>query len=601
MKYILLIFLIIKTLVLPAQDWDNINIAKEYVENKEYNKAKDTYDKFLKKDFNIKDIYSDYKKLLVLTKQYNEAEKLITKAIKLYPQNVIYKVDYYLLLKIIPRSEKQISKERILLYKFLEKNISQINISAAYLNKETQYEEALKIYKFGRDIQSNQFLYVEEIVDIYKSLQQHEMYINEILTQIEKAPQQTDKFLKILQSYLESEIEFQYFEKTLYQYIQKYPNQIAYNEMLYWMYVQNKKFSLALIQAKAIDKQNQSDGLLLLELGKLAFDNKYYEDAIKIYQTAYQDTKGNQNKYFAKQQIIISKEELIKSKYPVNKIDILSLCKEYENISIEQKNTSLSEIYRKWAILKGFYLNDTDSSIILLNKAIVQSYNDFYQRDKCKLDLADMYLLKDEPWEAILLYYQVEKSQKEQKLGYEAKLKNAKASYYKGEFGLATEHLDVLKLATTREIANDAMYLSLLIRDNLQEDTLGIALKSFSMVGLLEFRQQYQQAIDTLQLMIKKYNNHTITDDLYYALGKIQYKIRSFQEAINQLEVFVSKYPEEILADDAIYLMAKIYEEELKNTEKAMEHYQIIVSKYGFSIYADESKLKYRKLRGDKI
>ena len=47
-----------------------------------------------------------------------------------------------------------------------------------------------------------------------------------------------------------------------------------------------------------------------------------------------------------------------------------------------------------------------------------------------------------------------EKIQKENPVGYEAKLKNAKLSYYKGNFSLAQSHLDILKEATTRERGN---------------------------------------------------------------------------------------------------------------------------------------------------
>ena len=49
--------------------------------------------------------------------------------------------------------------------------------------------------------------------------------------------------------------------------------------------------------------------------------------------------------------------------------------------------------------------------------------------------------LKNEPWEATLLYSQVEKSQKEDQLGQEAKLKNAKLHYYNGDFDLAKDSL----------------------------------------------------------------------------------------------------------------------------------------------------------------
>ena len=51
---------------------------------------------------------------------------------------------------------------------------------------------------------------------------------------------------------------------------------------------------------------------------------------------------------------------------------------------------------------------------------------------QAKLNLGDIYVITEQPWESVLLYYQVEKSHKNDDLGETAKLKNAKLSFYKG-------------------------------------------------------------------------------------------------------------------------------------------------------------------------
>ena len=81
---------------------------------------------------------------------------------------------------------------------------------------------------------------------------------------------------------------------------------------------------------------------------------------------------------------------------------------------------------------------------------------------------ADIRIASGDPWEAILLYSQVEKALKEEPLGHEAKYRNALVSYYLGEFGWAETKLDVLKASTEKLIANDAMKLSMFIKDRHQ-------------------------------------------------------------------------------------------------------------------------------------
>ena len=100
---------------------------------------------------------------------------------------------------------------------------------------------------------------------------------------------------------------------------------------------------------------------------------------------------------------------------------------------------------RNMALLQAFYLHDYSAAISTLETAIrsVNNYPAF--RDQCKLDMGDIYILKDEPWESTLLYMQVEKSQKEDNLAEIARLKNAKLQYYTGQFALSKDILDILK------------------------------------------------------------------------------------------------------------------------------------------------------------
>jgi TolA-binding protein len=215
--------------------------------------------------------------------------------------------------------------------------------------------------------------------------------------------------------------------------------------------------------------------------------------------------------------------------------------------------------------------------------------------------LGDIYLLKSEPWEATLLYSQVEKTHKEMQLGHEAKLRNAKLSYYKGDFELAQEHLDILKLATSREIANDAMDLSLLITDNTGLDSSTTALAEYAASELLIFQNKLDQAQGKLDQMLRKYQGHSLTDEIYFLKANIYMKVGNFQQAITNLGQIVANPQYDILSDDALFLMAKIYEENLNDKEKAKELYNSLLVKYPGSIFTVDARKRFRKLRGDVV
>ena len=281
-------------------------------------------------------------------------------------------------------------------------------------------------------------------------------------------------------------------------------------------------------------------------------------------------------------------------------------------------------------MLYANYLDEKDKAVELLNNLIENPRASLQIKSKTKLDLGDIYLLKGETWESSLLYSQVEKALKESPLGYEAKLKNAKLFYYRGNFRLAQEHLDILKEATTREIANDAMELSMRIKENIAFDSVGSALKAFASIELLLYQNKTADALKEISYLkegrIKvstkgmskeeafllnisltpgsdsawvSFSNHTILDDVYWLEANIRMKQGEFETSLGLLQKILTDYPEDILADDAFFLQGEIYERQLANKDKAMEIYREFLNKFPGSVYTAEARKRFRVLRGD--
>ena len=222
--------------------------------------------------------------------------------------------------------------------------------------------------------------------------------------------------------------------------------------------------------------------------------------------------------------------------------------------------------HRSEALLFANYLDQKDSAIQIINKLLTNPRTSLHLKSKAKLDLGDIYLLKGEPWESTLLYSQVEKVQKENPIGYEAKLKNAKLSYYKGDFRLAQEHLDILKQATTREIANDALDLSMRIKENIAFDSVGEALKQYASIELLLYQNKNEQALKQIQMLkegrvknasndsLTSISNQTILDDVYWLEANIRMRQGEFEKSIDLLQKIIQDFGDDILADDAYFL-----------------------------------------------
>lgn len=337
-----------------------------------------------------------------------------------------------------------------------------------------------------------------------------------------------------------------------------------------------------------------------MEIGMMSIQNGDYKSAEQIFEYLTKEYTKSPNYPMMRRYLIEAKEEIVKNTYPVDKQNIRTLIGEYQKMFDELgKNFKTLEGLRNMALLYAFYLNEKDTAIAILEQALSIAPNERNFVDRCKLDLGDIYLLKNEPWESALLYAQVEKAEKEQPIGYEAKLKNAKLSYFKGDFALAQEHLDVLKLATSREIANDAMDLSLLIQDNTGLDSTETAMKAYASIELLVFQNQIEEAMNRLNQLQIKYKDHSLADEILWLQANLYLKQNENQKAVDNLEKIVKDYKYDILSDDAHFLMAKILEEKLNQKEKAMELYQEHLKLYPGSIYTAEARKRFRFLRKD--
>jgi tetratricopeptide (TPR) repeat protein len=332
--------------------------------------------------------------------------------------------------------------------------------------------------------------------------------------------------------------------------------------------------------------------------------NKIFDVAIKLYETLIKDYPKTTTSSYSKGKLITAKEQKVKSKFPVDKAELQNLVSDYKQMITESANSSSTNAYRyeaDMAMLYGFYLDKLDSAIIIMNKALKKSQFDKKFQAQSRLYLGDLYLLDNQAWESTLLFSQVESLERDQPLGHEAKLRNAKLYYYGGDFVFAQEQLDVLKLATSREISNDAIQLSVLIQDNLSEDTTGYALKRYANVELLIFQNKWDEAQKELQDLYQEYRAKSLKDDILFLEARIDRQFGNYVLAVEKLTQLIQNHSDDILADDATYQVAQLYDYYLNDRDKAMEYYNKVITNFPASIFAVESRKKYREMRGEKV
>ncbi|MEP5364074.1 MAG: tetratricopeptide repeat protein [Reichenbachiella sp.] len=599
-RFFYLILIIIPTLG-AAQNSNQVQLANEYYMNGELDKALDIYEKLAGNPQYIQQIHNNYLNILITKGEYKQAEKHLKKATRYYPSNVFYQIDLGLLYQEMGQIEKanetfnqtiENSKEN----KYL------IGTAAQYFISKQLTPYALQAYQQARKSNKDKTSYALELANTYRLLDQQSEMIEEYLVFASIRPNNLRYVKNILQNILQKEEAIQNFQEILIDKVQKNPNEKIYPELLIWVNLQQNNFYGAYIQARAVDKKFKTHGNRVMNIGHIALDNKAYDDAIQIYTYVTKTYPNTGNYITARRQIIKAREEKVKNDFPVEKTAIRELTYEYKQLILDiGVNAQTIEAFRSKALLHAFYLDELDSAINILNEIILAPRINPSLKAKSKLDLGDIYLLTGDPWEATLLYSQVEKSNKDSPIGYEAKLKNAQLNYFQGNFELAKSHLDILKLATTREIANDALALSLLIQDNTALDSSDFVMKKFANIELMLFQNKKDSALLAFEQMLKDYPSHSLTDEIYWKMARINLELGNFENSLLELQAILSGYPTDILGDDAMFLSAQIYEEHLYDYTKAMEIYRDFLITYPGSVYVAEARKRFRKLRGDNI
>ena len=576
-------------------------LAIQYYEQKQFEKANIYFDELFNKS--AENWFSYYYKSLLAIKDYSKAEKITKKFLKEDKNNTFL----YVRLGQIYKLQNNEKKEK----EFYDKAIKDLiafppyvqNLATAFL-EAGQYTYALDSYQKGRNA-TPEYPYYFERAEVFKAMNDLKAMINELLDAIDFKESDIQLVKINLQNSLGYNEETGGFKnpllkEELQKRIQKNPDKIAFIEFLIFVQLQQKDFYGAFIQSKSLDKRLNEDGQRMYELAKLFVTNKQWSVSKQCFD--YIILKGPSNLFFDAATIDkLSVEFLSLTESSLTQREaFISLEANLLKANEKYKNSYLSSgLIKDIASLKAYYLDKSSEAIILLEDYLLNNSLEIQLKAELKLMLADIYLISGEIWEASLLYSQVEKDFKYEAIGQEAKFRNAKLSFYAGDFAWAKSQADVLKGATTKLISNDALDLSLIISDAIAVDTNEAPLKLFACADLMIRQHKYEEAIVKMDSINLLYSSNTLGDDIYFKKAQIYMIQKKYKDVESMYKNILEYYPNELYADDAQFKLGELYEYYLSDKEKAKQIYQELLLNFSGSTYAVDARTRYRELRGD--
>src|SRR5690554_2470347 len=545
-------------------------------------------------------IYNRYLACLREKKDDKAVLQLISNQASIYPGNMNYQV------ALGEEYEQQNNSRRAeRIYSDLIGNISPnpnaiINLHRAFFDKG-KYNLSLEALNKGRQILKGSYPLNIQFAEVYGALNQPEDMIREYIELLDHSAGMLSTLKLILPRTIDFEEEeserFLLFQNELIRKIQRNPNEKVFSDLLIWALIQRRNFSAALVQAKGLDRRTTNDGREVYIIGGSALKNNDFSTARNAFKYIVELGEGKPYYYLAEQLLLQVRFKEITSLRNYSPEQISETIEEYKT-TLERlpRNGKAFPIIRELAYIQAYDANQADEAIKILNETLnYPRYSDLEEARNKNL-LADIYVMTNEVWEASLLYMQVEKAFKYEPVGEEAKFKNARIFYYDGDFIFAQSQLDILKQATTRLIANDAINLSILITDNLGLDSNYTAMKQFAKADLLLEQHRYEEAFAIFDSIVENYPSHNLKDDILMRRAKAYQNQGKWEDAIaNWLEI-VESHSEDVLADDAVFQIAPIHENHLFDKAKAGEYYFQLMRDYPGSLYVTEARKAYRTI-----
>jgi tetratricopeptide (TPR) repeat protein len=573
----------------------NEQLASKCFQDKEYEKAKELYLQ-LYKDKSQANYFNQYLECLLRLGDYDNAERELKKFIRNNPNNWKSKVDLVYVYSNSGQNDKanDILKE---ILKGIPNNKNSINNISSMFRSRMLYNDALAVLEKGAENNNEDYPFYVERASLYHSMNNYQQAFEYYFLELEARPNQYNLVKNRFQTLLLYDVNKSIADEmriALLQKTQEHPDNVEFAQLLIWFSLQEEDYDIALEQCKSIDRRlNDQDGQII-NLANICLDNHQYEVAKDAFD--YVIDKGKINPYYGQAIIgsIRTENQLCKDHHVTDIKTYEKLSKKIENAYSDVSSKEYPSLVEIQADIMAYQLNQSDQAISLLMQAIEQT-NAKLQQCQLKLKLADIYLYNDEVWEATLLYSQVDKSMKEEPLGHEARFRNAQLRYFIGEFAWAETQLNVLKAATSKLIANDAMTLSLIIGDNLEYDTTGIELSRLARADFKIYQHKDDDALVILD-SIAHDGNEISKPHAMYRTAEIMEQRKEYSEADSLYQRIFTEFPESYMADAALMQAALIEHNNLKDRALAKKHYEKLIDEYPTSLYSAQAKKNYRKL-----
>jgi tetratricopeptide (TPR) repeat protein len=571
-------------------------LAKQYLEDGDFEKAVVFYEKLAKKNPKRTDYVQGLVTCYQQLQRYAEADAFLTELLqgpRPHP-NLFIEKGYNYELQDLPERANDYYEQAL---ETIELNPNFGYSLGSQFQKYSILDKAVLAYKKAMEL--NPALdYNYQLAGIYGEQGHIDEMFSAYLELLASGKTSISNILRSIDDFISSDPEDKnnlIFKTVLLEKAQKDPD-IIWNELLSWLFIQQEQYASAFRQEKAIYKRMEGNSLQRMEnLGDIALEGGNKSVATDVFKYIEAEAEDAITQLNAQLKLLdIALMDAKKTEWDGIKQEYEALVETYGY------NNQTLQLQVAYANFLAFRMEDAAPAAQMLKNSLELPLNE-RSIAYIKMALGDILVYDQRFNEALIYFSQIQQRLKNDVMGQNARYKVAQTSFYKGDFDWALTQLKVLRGSTSQLIANDAMQLSLLISDNSLEDSTQTALKKYARADFLAYQNKTEAAITALEAILQEHKGETIEDEALLKQAQLLETQERFEEARFNYQKIVEFYGTGILADDAHFALGQLYQNTLGNTEKAKYHYERIIFDHQDSYYFPQARKAFRILRGDAI
>lgn len=606
MKYFI-IYLLINSTILLAQgrtiEANQLLLADNFEQIGNFQRAKEIYLALYKNDSLNYTYFQKLNSIYLSLKDYRSSENLLRKRLNLFPNDV----NVYGLLGSTYYTEGNYNRA----FEIWDSTTSLFNNASSYRTisnyalQNRAFDKAIEILTEGEKIAPNDDIFPLDLANLYSVTMNFEKAAEKYLRVLELNPERIELVKSRINRYLDSENS----ESTFISVLEKnLNNNLAYHELLYFLYLQAEKFNKAFKLAKEIDSLKNTNGSTIYSFAEAALQSKNYDESIKAFVFLINNNnnpaliwKAYQGKINAQFNRSTEKIDSLKKSgwKPLAKRDtsykylfteVINDCNKTLEL-FPNSNITLPLTLLKADIFINYFKEYERSKEFLENNSNWRSYKDKILIIEKQLEMEynfgkfeEFFALSD-----ILSNYYKSNKEKQSEINF----KKAKAYFLTKEYNQSRKLFASIVKDIGSFSTNDAIEMNVMMSSFFADST---TLTLLSEAELNFHLNNYEEALEFYKSITKKKEFPVVQEYSYYKSAEILVMQDRFNEAIDILNLSLMNEIEGIYSDSSLYLLGKIFHYGLNDEGKSLETFQNFLDKFPNSIYYDEVREIISKL-----